>query len=503
MSEQVETPTEPRGHPRSLGLLRYMVFLLLGVGAALAGMRLIPASEYSLGPVSISTKAQVGPAGSTLEVPPLGTLFAVTHRAPLSLTVTVTEVNPQAIGRILSGSPDQAALIRDLTVALRGAATGLAIRILVASVVLGAVVLALLPGRHWSSVVVGSLGAAGAAAVLLAITWASFRPEAFREPQFTGALERAPQLIQAIQGQAITFGEARSRIEGAAARLSEVLALIGQPVGDPNSDTVAILHISDVHSNPLGVEFAKQLASNFRVDAILDTGDLTSFGEPIEARIGMLISEANVPYVFVPGNHDSDPIRVAVSQLPRAIVLDKRVEDVKGVRILGWGDPAFTARNEISLEGHDLAISAEAPRVAQALHEQKPDVLAVHDPNLARASYGRVPLVLAGHGHRRATKQTRGTRLFAVGSTGATGLGSFLAEADRPYEAQILYFRDGQAVAIDYVRFRGLGNDFEIDRRSLKEPAPSTPTPTPSPGTTAEPTPVPQSPPELRPSPLD
>ena len=51
----------------------------------------------------------------------------------------------------------------------------------------------------------------------------------------------------------------------------------------PRSQTV-ILHISGIHSNPLGLEVARQLAASFRVDAVLDTGDLTSFGLPVEAR---------------------------------------------------------------------------------------------------------------------------------------------------------------------------------------------------------------------------
>ena len=462
--------------------LSLVTYFLLGAGAALAGMRLVPASEYRLGPVAISTSAEVGDAVSILRIPPLGTLSAPTHDAPLSLTVTVTELDPQALGDILAGSPNQASLVEDLTVALKGAAYGLAIRILVASVILGGIVLALLPGRRWFSIVAGALGGVLAAAGLLGGTWYSFRPEAFREPSFTGTLERAPQVIQAIQGQAVLLRDVRSRVEEAATRLSDVLALLGQPVGDPHAGTVAILHISDVHSNPLGVEFARRIAERFRVNAILDTGDLTSFGEPIEARIGQLIAEIDIPYLFVPGNHDSEAIRVAVSLIPNVTVLHDRIQEVGGVRIAGWADPEFTARGEVSADRHNLAVLEEGPRVAQAVQAHSPDVLAVHHPLLARASIGRVPLVLAGHQHRRVGRERRKTLQLQVGSTGATGLGSFIAEADLPYEAQVVYFRQGRAVSIDYVSFKALGNDFQIDRRTL-EPAPTSPSPGPSPAT--------------------
>ena len=36
-----------------------------------------------------------------------------------------------------------------------------------------------------------------------------------------------------------------------------------------------ILHVSDVHLNPVGVEVIRQLAERFEVDAVLDTGDVT------------------------------------------------------------------------------------------------------------------------------------------------------------------------------------------------------------------------------------
>jgi predicted phosphodiesterase len=477
--------------------LSLVTYILLGAGAALAGMQLVPASEYRLGPVAIATSAEVGDALSTLRIPPLGTVSAPTHKAPLSLTVTVTELDPQALGDILAGSPDQATLVEDLTVALKGAASGLAVRMLVASLILGGIVLALLPGRRWFSIVAGLLGGVLAAAGLLGATWNSFRPEAFREPSFTGALERAPQVIQAIQGQAVSLRDVRSRVEDAATRLSDVLTLLGQPVDDPHAGTVAILHISDVHSNPLGVEFARRLADRFRVDAILDTGDLTSFGEPIEARIGQLIAEIDIPYLFVPGNHDSEAIRMAVSQIPMVTVLHDRVQEVGGVRIAGWADPEFTARGEVSADRHNLAVLEEGPRVAQAVLVHAPDVLAVHHPLLARASIGRVPLVLAGHQHRRVGRESRRTLQLQVGSAGATGLGSFIAEADLPYEAQIVYFRQGRAVFLDYVSFKGLGNDFQIDRRTL-EPAPTPPTAGPSPAGSpvgpAAPVPSPPSP---------
>jgi hypothetical protein len=105
--------------------------------------------------------------------------------------------------------------------------------------------------------------------------------------------------------------------------------------------------------------------------------------------------------------------------------------------------------------------------VAAAVVRDDPDVLAVHDARLAQDSMGSVPLVLAGHTHEASAEFVDGTLVLTVGSTGATGVGSFIVEADRPYEAEIVYFRGGQAIAYDYVALSGLGGDFQIQRRTL------------------------------------
>lgn len=469
-------------------LLRTSSLLLIGAAAAIAGMGLIPASEYSLGPVAVSTSARVGPAGTTLKIPPVGALSARTHNLPLAVTVSVTEVDPLAIGEIVSASADQAALQAALSAevseAIEGAATRLATRSVLGGVVLGGVVLALLPRRRWSWAAWGALGGLLGVGLLLTLTWRQFDQDAFREPTFTGSLERAPQFIRAIQQQSVTLDQARSRVTGAAARLSRVLTLLGQPVADPQSDSVAILHVSDIHSNPLGLEFVRELASRFGVDAILDTGDLTSFGEPIEARVVQLVTQMGVPYLFVPGNHDSDAVRASLDGLPNVVLLEDGVQDVEGVRIQGRSDPSFTARGDVTAADRREAVADESLRLARAVEANRPDVLAVHDPALAEASIGRVPLVLAGHKHRQGNRQSKGSLVLEVASTGATGLGSFLTDSDLPYEAQILYFQQARVVAYDYVRFRGLGNDFQIQRRTLapqesqsREPSGAAPAP--------------------------
>ncbi len=160
---------------------------------------------------------------------------------------------------------------------------------------------------------------------------------------------------------------------------------------DDGEDDVSILHVSDIHLNPLGVEIVRQLATQFRVDAVLDTGDLTSFGSPVEARIGDLIADIPVPYYLAPGNHDSPEVRQALATMPNVTVLDRSMVEIDGVRVLGVADPTFTADNRVGTAEATAEKQRQAADVARLTKARRPDVLAVHDVALAGAVAATCP----------------------------------------------------------------------------------------------------------------
>lgn len=449
-------------------LAQFALVALIGGVATLFALQIVPPVRHQLGPATVDVSAGFGAGATTLFVPPLGTVEADTHTSPLRLQVTINEIDPEPLGRAVSLFGARRDLVSSIADDLRSAAIQLGIRLVIGGIVLGAIATALLPHRNWRTILAGAAGGLAAVAIGLGATGVTFDVNAFEEPRFTGALQRAPQVMKAVNRQVGSLEQLRSRFETGAERLSELLTLTADPTRSPREGSIAILHVSDIHSNPVGVEITNQLARSFQVDAVLDTGDLTSFGEPIEARLGGLIDDIPVPYLFVPGNHDSQANRRTLARVDNVELLDGTVGEVRGVRILGWADPTFTASNEISTqEGNEIRESV-AGQVAEAVAVEVPDVLAVHDARLAVDSVGRVPLVVAGHTHERGIEAEDGTVVSVVGSTGATGLGSFLVETDLPYEAAVLYFREGVPVAIDYVSFDGLGGDFTVERRSLE-----------------------------------
>jgi len=443
-----------------------------GVAAALLALTWTGSMEADVGPgrVQISSAVRLG-GGTTVELPPLGRLTAATHAAPLRLKATVVAVDVDAVQVTASGAEPLTSLEASITRDLEPALTRFATRALLLSGLAGALGALLLPGRHWWTAASGAVGGATAVGLLMAVTWAPYDRDAFAEPTFHGELVRVPGLLDAAERSLGDLEEVRGRVDVVSDRLASLYAAsAGELPGSRVGDT-SILHVSDLHLNPLAAELVVRLAEDLEVDAVLDTGDVTTFGLPVEARYGEVLASVDVPYLIVPGNHDSPVNREQLAGIDGITVLDGDVVDVGDVRILGVADPTFTATNEVTTdEARDQRLAA-AGAVADLVEAEEPDVLAVHDRRHADESLGAVPLVVAGHVHERSDRVTDGTRVLTVGSAGATGLGEFMVETRRPYEAQVLRFRNGQLIAIDYLTVHGIGGDFALERR-LVEPEP-------------------------------
>jgi Icc-related predicted phosphoesterase len=437
-----------------------------GVAAALLALTWTGSMEADVGPgrVQISTAVRLE-GGTMVELPPLGQLTAATHAAPLRLKATVLEVDVDAVQLTARGDDPLALLEASITDDLAPALRWFAWRTLALSAVAGAVGALLLPGRRWWTAASGAVGGTTAVALLLGAVWAPYDRAAFEEPTFHGELVRVPGLLDAAERNLGDLEEVRGRVDAVSDRLASLYAAsAGELPGTREGDT-SILHVSDLYLNPLAAELVVQLADDLEVDAVLDTGDVTTFGLAVEAQYGQILSSVEVPYLLVPGNHDSPLNRAQLAATDGITVLDGEVAEVGGVRILGVADPTFTATNEVTTDEARLLRLAEADEVAELVEAEEPDVLAVHDRRQAEESMGGVPLVVAGHLHESTEDTVDGTLVLTVGSTGATGLEEYTVETRRPYEAQVLRFRDGRLIAIDYLTVQGIGGDFTLERR--------------------------------------
>jgi predicted phosphodiesterase len=439
---------------------------VLGAVAALATMGMTSGVQGDVGPGSVSIDARLARDGVTgVALPPFGVVSAATHGAPLGLELRVDAVDVDAIQMTFSRPRPQAAMESAVRADLGPLLRAFARRATVAGMLVGGVVGVLVPGRRWPHAVVGAAGGAVGVAALLGFTWLRYDVDAFEEATFQGALERAPSILATVQAQIGGLDALGDRVRVVSQQVAGLYAA-SELGAEPAGGETLILHVSDIHSNPLGVELTKRLAESFAVDAVLDTGDLTSFGLPVESRIIDLIDHIGVPYVFVPGNHDSTANREALDAAPAITLLSDTMVEVRGVRILGVADPSYTADNRMTTAQANQLKLNRAGRVRRLVREVQPDLLAVHDlRQAADIRGGDVATVVAGHSHERSEENRDGTLLLTVGSTGATGLGTFLVESAEGYEAQILRYTGRRLTAIDYVTLSGVSGSFEVDRR--------------------------------------
>jgi predicted phosphodiesterase len=446
------------------GLSLVLVGLLAG-GAAVLALGIDTLARGSVGPGRVTVRAHWGAARTELKVPPLGRVSASTHRMPVTLQAEVDEVNVDRLQTVLSTDAPGDRLRSEFSADLEPLLRTFALRALLAAAAVGALAGGLVPRRRWRHALAGVIGGVASVGLLLGGAWQGYDADAFKEPRLEGPLQRAPALLATVRRHVDGLADVRKRVEMLSDQVSELYSAASVDHPAPGSaDEVRILHVSDIHSNPLGLEVTRQLAESFRVQAVLDTGDLTSFGLPIEGRLGELVGQIPVPYLLVPGNHDSKANRETLGAVKNVKLLDGTVADVDGVRILGIADPTFTASNVIKTDEAEAIKRGEESKVSAAVDAAAPNVLAVHDPVLGEGAQGRVPLIVAGHLHRHTANRKSGTLVLTVGSTGATGIGSFTAEDGQPYEAEVLRFVNRQLVAVDRVELRGVGGSFRVDR---------------------------------------
>jgi predicted phosphodiesterase len=451
--------------------LAYLLVVLLGAAAGLLALGTVTVARGPVGPGRVAVRAHLGDSRTELRLPPLGQISAATHGMPVTLTAQVDEVSIEQLQDVLGTDAPGDRLEEEVAADIEPLLRAFAWRALAVAAVAGALAGALVPRRRWTHALAGSGGAILIVALLLGGAWRGYDADAFDKARFEGPLERAPALVATVRKHVDDISDVRKRVEVLGAQVADLYSVAGSHVGGPVAgDEIRILHISDIHSNPLGLEVARRLAEHFNVAAVLDTGDLTSFGLPLESRLGEMVAAMKVPYLLVPGNHDSTENRRALDTVENVRLLDGTVTEVAGIRILGIGDPTFTATNETSAAEAAAIKRAAAPSVTAQVRALRPDVLAVHDALLGEASQGQVPLIVAGHNHKSTAARKNGTLVLTVGSTGAAGLGSFTVDTSAPYKAQLLHFVDGDLVALDRIDLHGVGGAFRLERQLVPPP---------------------------------
>jgi predicted MPP superfamily phosphohydrolase len=513
-----------RRGPRALA-----VVLVAFVGGAL-GSALTPSTTAEVGP--LQAEVRVVPSlnsGVQLLLPPAGEVEFDAYSAPVAVQARISRVDLDG-ARALLESPAQVRALGDTAAdSLRSAAIR-ATLLSVGCTLLGAVGLSLLVWRRsWrrTAEVAGT-----AVAVLLAtggLAWATAEPDRLAQPKFTGLLSQAPYIAGEVPSVLQRLETYRSGLADIVRSVTTLYATAGSlpqfGAGADPDGTVTVLHVSDIHLNPLAFDLIDKIVQQFGVDVVVDTGDITTWGTAVESRTLARIGQVGVPYVFVRGNHDSAGTEAAVASNRNAIVLDDEVAEVAGVVIAGIGDPVFTPSGAgpqaalapgLGQGSPNVAHAASVSRLAStveawdAQHGDRPvQIAAIHEPVELGPLMGRVPMIFAGHTHSRATTldKATGTAVLVEGSTGGAGITARGLERlsdgkPLPLAASLVHIattgeRAGRPVAIDAITVGGFGlTSVNLERTVLRpEDTPElTPEPTPTPTVSGSPGATPTAP---------
>ncbi|MEZ5321904.1 MAG: metallophosphoesterase family protein [Microthrixaceae bacterium] len=463
------TPEPTRHLPATALRALFMVVrvAVLGTAVLLLAPRLGTATE-TVGPGSLAIRFEPATSGRTvLALPPIGTASAATHRGPVQVSLELRSLRVESLFT-KTGTIDRDAIgdsvRRDLTPAL----THAAVRLVLTAALVGLVASLALFRRRPRTALIGLLGGAVIGGALAGSTAVGFDPKAFDELTYSGPITSGRQMLAAVSGSAGPIAERASVLAEKVSSLYSVA--LSDRIADSEADTV-ILHISDLHLNPLGAQLARRLAADFDVDAVLDTGDTTSFGTRFEGVFADQLADFGVPYLYVAGNHDTDENRTAIKSKPGVLALDRTEVTVGSVRIVGFDDPVITQAEPVTLTQRNRRQRNAFPALRRIVAAEHPDLVAVHDPFMIGAVAGRVKAAVAGHGHRTRLGVRDDTVAWMVGSTGATGLGSLLVEADLPSSAALLRFRNGHLMTIDELEVIGTRGDLVIRRHTVSDPS--------------------------------
>ena len=296
------------------------------------------------------------------------------------------------------------------------------------------------------------------------------------DPQYYAFGPDIPRALEAVE--AAQRGSQRLDQE-LNAQLVGLARLVTAPANRPPvEDRPRFTLASDLHNNIVSIPILERTAA---AGPVFFAGDMTDRGSPIEGSLVRRVVRTGKPFVFVPGNHDSDQL---TRQLARdgAIVLTRTgrlngrgettghpIVTVAGLRVAGYDDPFQRRAGEGFADRYDRTPDAsELERFATWLRPIRDDVdiVVVHNPALLPdaldeldATQREQPLLfLVGHTHHNELTRRPGATVLNAGTVGAGGTTNLL-ENEQVGIARLAYETQP--------RFTPLAADLiEIDPRS-------------------------------------
>jgi predicted phosphodiesterase len=456
--------------------LRTILAILLMLGAALGFIQLFSRTSFNYDSFSFDLKVNLATDnGTSLAIPPVGRLFFKTHRIPWQIVITLNEIDFKRLENQLSAMPPHGQWLNLLQKKLKRAFLILFSIVILTGLGGASLVLLFLhvypnQPRFWQGLGLTFLMTAG----LIGGTLLTYDQTAIERPQYQGVLASAPWAMNLISMGLEHVEVIGNNLKNISQSLSMLYVQAGQTGSLSNLDSdLSILHVSDIHNNPAAFDLIEKLIETFKVQLVIDTGDLTDYGTVLESEIVNRIATLSRPYYFVPGNHDSPLIINRLQQLDNVRVLLDTTVNFKGLTIFGLADPASSGYNPDGALPEQLDRSRDELTQKITTTSLPPDLIAVHNRYLAQNVLGGVPVILHGHDHRYGITVQKKTVIVDGGTTGAAGLRGLTLKGV-PYSASILYWKkDNQGKlrlhAIDSLKINGVEGKFTLERHTYPE----------------------------------
>jgi Icc-related predicted phosphoesterase len=413
-------------------------------------------------------------AETVLEFPPLGNLTAQTHSGFLDVHIRLEQIGPQLVQNTSLLFDNHNKIVEDFQKSISPVMKIFALRLFLAGLTGGTLLSFLVWRRKYKHILASALVSSLLIGLALLQISATFDQDAFQEPQYEGVISAAPGLISLANRSISRIGkigdQANLLIDKVESLVASTDSLANIQALSEKGIVKKILLISDLHSNPVGIELIKSLISAFNIDMVIDTGDLSDFGTALEAKTAEAISNLNLPYIFIPGNHETPEMVAFLAQLPNVTVLKGATTEIQGIKILGIPDP-FSPFPEVDTDDtarREQMIKSTVEAAEYIIKtEGSPDILAIHNPLIGKRIKHAPPLIISGHTHKQAEETLKnGSLLLNPGTTGAAGLRGLYSEGRIPYSAIILHYQIGKGPsAADFIQYDLISQHFSMERR--------------------------------------
>jgi predicted MPP superfamily phosphohydrolase len=422
-------------------IICWLILVLISLLGMFIAAGLFSSARFAISAFELTVELIPFKRGDTvIFLPPVGELTAATHRLPFLVKLTLLNVDLELLAAELE-KLGEAQNLHYFLEQLQSQIGFYLLRMAAITFICGAsaVFLLLRPKQKGRIVIGGLLAVLFFLLLFFGTIYLPFDSDAFNHPRYTGAISAAPWVINLSEQTVAAVKSMGEQLEIATANLHSLAQQLEQVRFTEPANGLRVLHVSDIHNNPAAFDFIEKVVSTFQIDLIIDTGDLTDYGSSLEAELITRLTALPVPYVFIPGNHDSPQVIETMRQ-KGAIVLESDTVEIRGLHIFGIADPS-ASRPEMAIASDQyLRYSGrEAYRLMRKV-ETEPDIVAVHNPLTGEGFSGKVPLILSGHTHRARVALDNNNVSVNAGTTGAAGVRGLYAPGDNPYSMVVLYF---------------------------------------------------------------